>query len=878
MKGNQIRSAFVEYFEKKNHRHLASSSTVPKNDPTLLFTNAGMNQFKDYFLGNSKPDFLRAVTIQKIIRAGGKHNDLENVGKTARHHTFFEMLGNFSFGDYFKETAIIYAWEFLTKVLALPKNNFAISIYEQDEESFTIWNQKIGIAEDRIAKLGKKDNFWSMGDTGPCGPCSEIHFDLKGKQGNNSIIESLEKDDGRFLEVWNLVFMQFDKQKNKELKKLPSQSVDTGMGLERIASIVQNVDSNYKTDLFTPIINKIAEMSNYNYGTSENLDTSVKVIADHVRSSTIMVADGIIPANEGRNYVLRRIIRRALLHANNLKLKTGSFAKLSSFFAAEIEIAYPEIRQQQKWIKKILQQEEYRFASTLNRGVKLLKALIQNNKKHPTNLISGKEIFKLYDTFGFPLDLAEDLLATEKMDYNKQNFEAAMQYQKDTAKKSQSWFSSKQIIKPLLKIQKNSPKNNFVGYTELETEAIIGNAWNQEQELTQIKEGDNFFLLLDKTPFYAESGGQIGDSGSLTNREFTIEILDTQKSPSGINYSWAKLARANKMLEIKEKHKFIAKVDSEKRKETANHHTATHLLHAVLREVLGIHIKPAGCLVSENRLRFDFQHFEALDDSKLEEIEKLVNQYIRENEIIETKIMPLDLALKTGALAFFEDKYQEQVRVVQVGSHSKELCGGCHAKRTSDLTFLKIISETSISAGTRRIEAITGASTYTWHSQQQDKLLQINQLLQNNSSKSRALEQILNGVTQKINQIKQLEVENKTLKQKILNDFTSKVIQNYKSTDKLLFFENTTILTNKEVVEKLVDIDLILIYQKKSGNLEVLLTINKKIDNFHAGNFIKDNCYLIKGKGGGSSNIAQCRGNKIDGVEKLKLCLQNKIF
>ena len=436
MKADEVRDLFIKFFESKGHKKISSSSSVPYDDPTLLFTNAGMNQFKDYFLGNDKPEFLRAVTVQKIIRAGGKHNDLDNVGKTARHHTFFEMLGNFSFGDYFKDKAIAYAWEFLTQKLKLDKNKLAVSVYEKDDEAFEIWQKNIGIPKERIARLGEKDNFWSMGDVGPCGPCSEIHFDLNGVQKNRTVLESLKADDGRFLEVWNLVFMQFNRQKDGTLKPLPAPSVDTGMGLERIVSVMQGVDSNYKTDLFLPLLDFICKLAMYDFGSEEKLDCAARIIADHVRSSSIIIADGVLPANEGRGYVLRRIIRRALLNANYLKLKLGSFAKVSSFFAAEINSIYPEVLQQKDSIQKILVQEEERFASTLKSGMKILSELVEKSQKEKQKQISGASIFKLYDTYGFPVDMTEDILETEDMSYDEKEFESAMQKQQETSLKA----------------------------------------------------------------------------------------------------------------------------------------------------------------------------------------------------------------------------------------------------------------------------------------------------------------------------------------------------------------------------------------------------------------------------------------------------------
>ena len=885
MKAATIRENFINYFISNRHKKIPSSSIIPHNDPSLLFTNAGMNQFKDYFLGNAKPNFNKAVTAQKIIRAGGKHNDLENVGKTEKHHTFFEMLGNFSFGDYFKEQAIVYAWEFLTKKLKLSEAKLAITVYEKDDESFDIWNKKIGLPKDRIAKLGEKDNFWSMGDEGPCGPCSEIHFDLKGQQEKKTIIESLQKDDGRFVEIWNLVFMQYNREKG-QLSPLPAPSVDTGMGLERITAVLQNVDSNYKTDLFLPIIKNIEKLANYKLGSSQQLDISVQVIADHIRSTSIMIADGVLPANEGRGYVLRRIIRRALRHANYLNLAANSFGELSSVFVSEFKVAYPELEEQKNWIKQILNQEEKKFSTTLNSGIKILKDLIQDAKKQQLSIIDGKAIFKLYDTYGFPLDLATEILEDDDLDYSKEDFKEAMQNQQQTSRVDKSKTSIKSIMPPLLRIQdywhKQNKQNEFVGYRELKNHCHICSLWSETQELEKVKENDTFYLLLDSTPFYAESGGQVGDQGKITSSNFIIDVLDTHKSPSGLNYSKAKLVKAEQDLELASNLMFSAEVDSHRRKQAAIHHTAIHLLHSALREVLGTHIRPAGNLVSPTRFRFDFQHFAALDSETLEQIENLANSYIRKNESVTTKIMELDIALKEGALAFFGDKYQNTVRVVQAGSHSKELCGGCHATRTGDLGFLKIISESSIAAGTRRIEAVAGESAYNWLQEQENQLNKLEQKLQNKPTQITSVTNLLKITEQKINQFKKLEQENIELKQQILQNFVteakSQIVE--KNNIRLLFIENTLALENKQVInflsQKLGEI-VIFLYKKTKKNIEVVLNNSLKNNKFHAGAFIKENCNLIQGRGGGNQILAQAGGNKIDGVKELYLKLKKDL-
>ncbi len=934
MKANEVRDLFIKFFESKGHQKINSSSSVPYDDPTLLFTNAGMNQFKDYFLGNDKPEFLRAVTVQKIIRAGGKHNDLDNVGKTARHHTFFEMLGNFSFGDYFKDKAIAYAWEFLIQKLKLDKNKLAVSVYEKDDKAFEIWQKNIGIPKERIARLGEKDNFWSMGDVGPCGPCSEIHFDLNGVQKNRSVIESLKADDGRFLEVWNLVFMQFNRQKDGTLQPLPAPSVDTGMGLERIVSVMQGVDSNYKTDLFLPLLDFICKLAVYNFGSEEKLDCAVRIIADHVRSSSIIIADGVLPANEGRGYVLRRIIRRALLNANYLELKLGSFAEVSSFFSEEINSIYPEVLQQKDSIQKILVQEEERFASTLKSGMKILSELIEKARKEKQKQISGASIFKLYDTYGFPVDMTEDILETEEVSYDKKEFEFAMRKQQETSRAAQH-LSHKIVMKPLLEIQDKDFKNEFIGYNQLKTKSSIAYIWSKEKVLTEIKQGEKFYLALDKTPFYAESGGQIGDSGKIINENFCIQVLDTQKSPSGLNYSKAILKTANNPLIVKEqllkdKIFFDAEVDVKKRSQTEIHHTATHLLHSALRETLGEHVKQAGSLVEAKRLRFDFQHFEAIPPKLLAEIESLVNKLIGKNEKIISETVALEEALKKGALAFFGEKYAAEVRVITAGSHSMELCGGCHTTRTGDLEKFEILSEVSSAAGIRRIEAVAGNSYNELQAQKVKKALEIleknkalykkieklskekkeiykpslsiqdsDRLLNITKQEKKITNELNLNLKEKIkilsnplerenfNQIaenlKEIDKEIQRIEQNLSNIIIAEIQAPVEKNGEKLFFEKNPSheLANKPIVEALlqkIETGIVCVYKKPSQTqTELTLTRTKNLNDFHCGEFIKKHCGLIQGKGGGSPLFAQCRGNNPAGLKEMKKQLEKII-
>ncbi len=885
MHSDNVRKTFIDFFVAKGHKHIASSSTLPHGDASLLFTNAGMNQFKNYFLGIETPPYLRAVSVQKIIRAGGKHNDLDNVGKTARHHTFFEMLGNFSFGDYFKETAIANAWEFLTQVLGLPKEKLAVSVYQEDEESLQIWHKKIGMPLDKIAKLGTKDNFWAMGDTGPCGPCSEIHFDLHSERQGSGVIASLEQDDGRFLEIWNLVFMQFDKKQNGKLVLLPAPSVDTGMGLERIVSVIQAVDSNYKTDIFLPLLAWIAKEGNYTYGANKNLDISVRVIADHLRSVSIIIADGVLPANEGRGYVLRRIIRRALRHAKYLQQPLGSFAAGSVFFAQEVQNIFPEVYEQKDSIYKYILQEEKRFASTLDNGLKILLDLIAVSKKQKKTELQGESLFKLYDTYGFPMELATEILAENTMSYNKRDFEVSMQKQKETARKQQI-FKQEKLMKPLLDIQniwtkqKEHYKNEFVGYQPTKIKSKLQFIWNDKLRLTQVSRGEKFYCILAKTPFYAESGGQVGDTGWLKNEDFIIRILNTQKSPNGLNYSLAKLEVANKNLQLRDQDNFMAELDVARRKQIQTHHTSTHLLNAALREVVGLHIKQAGSLVNEQKLRFDFQHFEPLNTQALTEVAELVNNYIRENEEVLSKTMPIDQALATGALAFFGEKYKEQVRVVQAGRHSKELCGGCHTSRTGDLGFFQILSESSCASGIRRIEAVAGSSAWSWQKKQNSKFQLLASILQESTNKIFNLDQSIQAAKHKSQHLAHITNENKLLKARILKDFLTQV-KTKLSKKKLLFLENTTtLLDNKNLADSLMrkfQPELLCLYKIDGLKVEVLLSKNKALEGFQAGEFIKKHSSVIGGKGGGNDIFARCSGNNYAGLAKLQKLLEEQV-
>ncbi len=686
----EIRQAFLGYFESKGHQNVDSSPLVPGNDPTLLFTNAGMVQFKDAFLGMEQRPYTRATSSQRCVRAGGKHNDLENVGYTARHHTFFEMLGNFSFGDYFKREAIQFAWEFLTEVVKLPKEKLWVTVFEEDDEAAKIWLNEIGVAPDRLARIGAKDNFWSMGDTGPCGPCTEIFYD-HGEHIWGGPPGTAEEDGDRYIEIWNLVFMQFNRHADGTMEPLPKPSVDTGMGLERISAILQNVHSNYEIDIFQALIKNAAGI----IGATDLESKSLRVIADHIRSCSFLVVDGVMPSNEGRGYVLRRIIRRAVRHGNKLGAKQSFFYKLVAELVVQMGEAYPELVQQQAIVEKILKLEEEQFAKTLGRGLSILDDALETLQG---GVIPGELVFKLYDTYGFPADLTGDIARERELTIDQEGFEAAMQAQRKRAQQASSFGSD---YNEAVKVDSQT---NFLGYNVSEAKGKIVALFKEGVEVTQLSSGDEALVVLDETPFYAESGGQVGDTGELQFANGAFMVTDTQKSGDAFLHkgylSGESLSASDTVTSV---------VDAPRRQAISLNHSVTHLLHEALRRTLGEHINQKGSLVKPDGLRFDFSHFEAISPESMRQVEFLVNQAIRNNFEIITKVMLIDEAKESGAMALFGEKYDEMVRVVQMGDFSTELCGGIHAKRTGDIGFFKVTSEAGIAAGVRRIEAVSGA-------------------------------------------------------------------------------------------------------------------------------------------------------------------------
>ncbi len=867
MTGHEIRKRFLDYFKEKGHTIVKSSSLIPSADPTLLFTNAGMVQFKDVFLGNEKRDYKRAATSQKCVRAGGKHNDLEVVGRTARHHTFFEMLGNFSFGDYFKEGAIKYGWEFMTEVIKLPKEKLWITVYKDDDEAFKIWNEKIGIPADKIMRLGEKDNFWSMGDTGPCGPCSEIHIDQGEGIGCGRPECNVECDCDRFMELWNLVFMQYNRDAKGVLTALPNPSIDTGMGLERLSAVVQKVKSNYESDLLRPIITYSEGLFEKGYGKDSNMDISFRVIADHSRAITFLIADGVMPSNEGRGYVLRRIIRRASRHGKMLGKNEPFLFKTSEVVVNLMKDTYPELVDRSEYISRVISTEEERFGSTLDYGMRMLNDLIENLKVKKDRTIPGEEAFKLYDTYGFPLDLTEDIARDSGFSVDTQGYTRAMEGQKEKARAS--WKGSgEEGIKPVYRevLQKikgvqslSKPQRDmFTGYDSMESEGVILYIIKNNELRKSASEGEEVEIVLDKTPFYGESGGQVGDTGKFWDEDVNADVMDTKKPLQNLIIHNAVIKKGS----IKAGNTIKISVNQDKRRATALNHSATHLLHTALRDVLGDHVKQAGSLVSPDRLRFDYTHFSAPAAKEMHRVEEIVNQKIRENYAVETSVMGLDDAVKKGATALFGEKYGEEVRVVKMGDYSMELCGGTHTKATGNIGLFKIIHEGGIASGIRRIEALTGEGAYKYIKQEEEQLNEIRDML-----KSPPQEELAK-IKKVLERNKELERELQKLKDKTVKDMSgdvmaevkiikgvnilSKNLGNFDIKDLRSFIDSTKVKIKSGVVVAGAVTD---------GKVSLVAGVTKDLTSkLNAGEIIKQTAVIVEGSGGGRADMAQAGG------------------
>jgi len=850
MNSKKVRQTFIDFFIKKGHKEVASSSLVPINDSTLLFTNAGMIQFKDIFLGSEKTNLSRATSSQKCIRAGGKHNDLENVGYTLRHHTFFEMLGNFSFGDYFKEEAIEFAWELLTKEYKIPEEKLWVTVHINDKESERIWLEKIGISKDRISRLDE-DNFWSMGDTGPCGPCSEIFYD-HGPDFDGVPPEEGQESGDRYIEIYNLVFMQFERSQDGKMKDLPKPSVDTGMGLERITALLQGTNDNYKTDLFAPLIKNIAKK----IGTNDLTDPSLRVIADHLRSSCFLLADGVSIGNEGRSYVLRRIIRRALRHAYKINPEADSIlSQLANDLIRDLKDTFPELSKQSEIIKSSLEEEERQFIITLRQGMKILEDELLSLSD---DKISGDLAFMLYDTYGFPLDMTLDLAREKSLSVDLKQYEALMEDQRFRAKKY-SGFDS--LIPSSINIQKSS---NFIGYEEVSSESSILGIFQNGEEVENAQKG-NFVFIFDKTPFYAESGGQVGDIGSLRSAQGSGNILDTKK----IGDHFLHIIEVTKGF-FSNQDKVFLEINTERRKKIISNHSATHLMHASLREKLGTHVEQKGSLVDDEKLRFDFSHKNALSFEEIHQIESQVNLLIKDD--LDTKILEksYDDAIGLGALAFFGDKYGERVRVIKIaGDFSVELCGGTHVKKTGDIRKFKIISESSISSGVRRIEAITGKKALDYLKEQEDSLREISIMLNvpiNQIAKEiKSLDTKLKSLQKKLKSFEQKNNERLILgladKFELIND-TNLLIQRVDNIN--LSSLRGSLDSLKEEKGK----SVVVIAGNFEGKAMLIISVSKDlIDSVDARNLLESCADIIGAKGGGRSDYAQAGGDRIDKID-----------
>ncbi|WP_334057549.1 alanine--tRNA ligase [Alteromonas sp. S005] len=858
-----LRNKFIDYFKSHGHQAVASSSLVPADDPTLLFTNAGMNQFKDCFLGAEKRSYTRAVSSQRCVRAGGKHNDLENVGYTARHHTFFEMMGNFSFGDYFKKEAIEFAWNFLTKEVGLPKEKLLVTVYSDDDEAFDIWENHIGVPKEKIIRISTSDNFWSMGDTGPCGPCSEIFYD-HGAHIWGGPPGTPEEDGDRFIEIWNLVFMQFNKQADGTMESLPKPSIDTGMGLERISAILQNVHSNYEIDLFQNLIKSAASI----VGTDDLENKSLRVIADHIRSCSFLICDGVMPTNEGRGYVLRRIIRRAVRHGYQLGANDIFFYKLVASLAKEMGEAYPELVDQLPVIEKVLRVEEEQFSKTLARGMAILNDTLETLEG---DTVPGDVVFKLYDTYGFPTDLTNDVAREHDLKIDEEGFEAAMQAQRARAQQASNFgadYNSKLAI---------DHTTSFTGYTDVEGQANVVELIADNAFVEKLEDGQEGVVVLDSTPFYAESGGQAGDKGVLRVANGEFIVTDTQKM--GNAFAHKGIAKGS----VSKGDTATAAIDSANREAIKKNHSATHLLHAALREILGEHVTQKGSLVEAPRMRFDFSHFEAVTAEQLTEIERRVNQEIRANHTLATELMDLDEAKASGAMALFGEKYDEKVRVVTMGPFSVELCGGTHVARTGDIGLFKITSEAGIASGVRRIEAVTGEQALEVVQAQQATLASLSGLLKTDN------QNLLERVVSLQNQTKELEKALNSAKQKLASQQGADMLSNAVEINgvKVLVanlegVEAKSLRSMMDDIKNRIGEGIVVLGVANDAKVNLIAGVTKNLTGkVKAGELVNFVASQVGGKGGGRPDMAQAGGDQPENLnqalDSVNAWLQDKL-
>jgi alanyl-tRNA synthetase len=866
MTGNDIRARFLKFFEDRGHTVVPSSSLVPHNDPTLLFTNAGMNQFKDCFLGREKRPYVRAASSQKCVRAGGKHNDLENVGRTARHHTFFEMLGNFSFGDYFKKEAIAFAWEFLTKDLNLDKDKLYVTVFTEDDEAADIWHQQEGVPRERIFRFGEKDNFWSMGDTGPCGPCSEIFWDNGPEVGCGSPDCAVGCDCDRYMEIWNNVFMQFDRDAGGTLTPLPKPSVDTGMGLERIATVLQGVKSNYDTDLLRGIIDFVADLAGKRYGDDNDSDVSMRVIADHARATVFLIGDGVLPSNEGRGYVLRRIMRRAARHARMLGFEAPMLYKAGGRVIEMMHEAYPELEERTEYIAKVTRNEEERFIQTLGNGLRILQEEVERLRRQGEKQIPGEVVFRLYDTFGFPVDLTADIVEAEGFTLDEAGFETCMEEQRRKAREHWKGSGEQTVEAVWREMVESGIRSEFCGYGSLEGFGKVQAIIKDGERVNEARAGEQVQIVCSQTPFYGESGGQAGDRGEMTADEARICIEGAQKPlPELIVHQGeitAGLLREGDTVEMK--------VDGAARAATARNHTATHILQAVLIDILGDHVKQAGSLVTPERLRFDFTHFSAMSEEEIIRVEQEVNRRIRENEAVASEEMEAEQAIKAGATALFGEKYGDRVRVVSVGDFSMELCGGTHTRAAGDIGLFKILQETGIAAGVRRIEAVTGEKAVEIVQQQQEAIERVAALIK---SDPRQLE---NRLQKMIERQKELERELESLRDKLNAERSGELLSNVREVSGVRYLATRVEGVNGKGLREFSDqvrnklgSGVTILGCESGGKANLLVAVSKDLtDRLQAGRLIKELAAMVGGGGGGRPDLAQAGGNRPEKLEE----------
>jgi len=860
MKTSEIRKKFLDYFAGKGHEAVTSSSLVPHGDPTLMFTNAGMVPFKHVFLGNESRPYVTATSSQKCVRAGGKHNDLENVGHTARHHTFFEMLGNFSFGDYFKKEAIAYAWEFLTVEMKLDPARLFVTVFEEDDEAYDIWAKEVGVPTDRIARIGAKDNFWSMGDTGPCGPCSEIFYD-HGEHIPGGPPGTPEEDGDRFVEIWNLVFMQYDRDEEGTLNPLPKPSVDTGMGLERMAAVMQGTHDNYSIDLFKNLIAAACDVTGVTFGTNDEQDVSLRVLADHLRSVSFLMADGVLPSNEGRGFVLRRILRRACRHGRLLGMDEAFIYKLVDALVREMGNHFAELVEAQSNIEQVIRIEEERFIKTLDKGLKLVEQAVDDAGEGGT--IPGKTLFTLYDTFGFPTDLTADILRNRNVGLDMEGFEVCMEEQRKRARAAWGGSGESAIPKALYELREKHGPTEFLGYSTLTAEGVITGLIQGETAVDSLPEGEKGWLIANQTPFYGESGGQVGDNGTIKVGDAQFKVFDTKKLLSDLVVHVGKVTKGS----ITSGGTARFDVEGERRDAIRRNHTATHLMHAVLREVLGDHVKQAGSLVNPERLRFDFSHHQPLSPKEKTEIEAKVNAAVWDNDAVDTNLMTQDEAIASGAMALFGEKYGDEVRVVSAG-FSTELCGGTHVSRTGDIGPFRIVSEAGIAAGVRRIEAVTGEAAYKSFIADVDQLNEVA-----GQVKVRPFE-ASDAVATLQAKLKEAEKELASLKSKASTGVLDDLIGTAVDVDgiKLLTAEVSGIADMRDFMDKAkgkLKSGVIVFGMKNGPKVQLIAGVTKDlVEKYHAGNIVREVAIICGGKGGGKPDMAMAGGTEPDKLKE----------